>query len=124
MKCQLLFSRKNKINIITGSLSSAESAHSMVSVLTVPKNQSIHILITVSVQNIYAYQDQIWVTSREKGPFEFFLTLRLLITTIVPLEGSADSKACQTYYIPHATIQSKCSHTGVNLLSYKHATFH
>ena len=59
------------------------------------------------------------------------LTLRMLITTIVALGGgrrggggSVDSKACQTYYIPHATIQSKCSHTGVNLLSYKHATFH
>ena len=38
--------------------------------------------------------------------------------------GSANSKACHTYNIPHATIQSKCSHTGVNLLSYKHATFH
>ena len=53
------------------------------------------------------------------------LALRLLIMTIrTGGAGSADSKACQTYYIPHATIQSKCSHTGVNLLSYKHATFH
>ena len=52
------------------------------------------------------------------------LTFILPFATIVALEGSANSKACHTYNIPHATIQSKCSHTGVNLLSYKHATFH
>ena len=54
------------------------------------------------------------------------LTLRLLIATIVALKESANSKACHTYYIPHATIQSKCSHTGVNIhvLSYKHVTFY
>ena len=55
-----------------------------------------------------------------------YLTLILPFATIVALGGwgSASSKACHTYNIPHATIQSKCSHTGVNLLSYKHATFH
>ena len=52
------------------------------------------------------------------------LTLILPFATIVALAGSASSKARHTYNIPHATIQSKCSHTGVNLLSYKHATFH
>ena len=52
------------------------------------------------------------------------LTLILPFATIVALGGSASSKARHTYNIPHATIQSKCSHTGVNLLSYKHATFH
>ena len=54
----------------------------------------------------------------------FYLTLILPFATIVALAGSASSKARHTYNIPHATIQSKCSHTGVNLLSYKHATFH
>ena len=52
------------------------------------------------------------------------LTLILPFATIVALGGSASSKARHTYNIPHATIQSKCSYTGVNLLSYKHATFH
>ena len=52
------------------------------------------------------------------------LTLILPFATIVVLGGSVNSKACHTYNIPHATIQSKCSYTGVNLLSYKHATFH
>ena len=52
------------------------------------------------------------------------LTLILPFATVVALGGSASSKARHTYNIPHATIQSKCSHTGVNLLSYKHATFH
>ena len=77
-----------------------------------------------------SHQRNLWALTHKQPSID--LTLRLLITTIVALEGggggggggSADFKACQTYYIPHATIQSKCSHTGVNLLSYKHATFH
>ena len=56
-----------------------------------------------------------------QSAFRFWrgLTLILPFATVVALEGSANSKACHTYNIPHATIQSKCSHTGVNLLSYK-----
>ena len=48
------------------------------------------------------------------------LTLKLLITTIVVLEGYTNSKTCPTYDTPDATIQTKCPYTGRNLLSYKH----
>ena len=77
----------------------------------------------MAADNILILKDKRY-TDRINNQQQTVLTLRLLITTIVVLGGSANFKACQTYYIPHATIQSKCSHTGVNLLSYKHATFH
>ena len=41
-----------------------------------------------------------------------YLTLKLLIATIVVLEGYANSKTCPTYDTPDATIQTKCSYTG------------
>ena len=52
------------------------------------------------------------------------LTLKLLIATTVVLEGYANSKTCPTSDTPDATIQTECSYTGRNLLSYKHTALH
>ena len=48
-------------------------------------------------------------------------TLKVQGTTFVVLEGYANSK---DYYTQDKTIQSKCSHKGGNILSYKNTTLH
>ena len=65
-------------------------------------------------------------TKNAKSHFSnfFYLTLKLLIATIVVLEGFANSKTCPTYDTPDATIQTKCSYIGRKLILYKHTALH